>query len=499
MKHIFRKALSTPGLISGLDASSFSPQTERRPRGGFGFSSLARACSLIGAAILAGLSASPAQAQDAAGAQLTDAGNSDAYATTVDYVVQFYPLWFSYKQLQVNNRLGATNRLVAPAKVSPNFKFVVASNYDTLYSSSFLDLSTEPVLVTVPATKVGYSTLVLDAYGNQIPAAIPQTPDVFAFTGPGFSGTLPDGVTEIKMPINYPLLNWRMVKFSPTGEDQTTEAEAFRASIKEQTLSGYLRNPSQGRTLIVPEFFFTTSFKTTADNLIADQPTQFLKQLQKAVKLPTNPPLTSDQQKLSDHFDELFGDGDTHRGDFSAGAQKAHELIVDNYLTHTGPTSWIHFTNIATWSDDAVLDRAGISEYLQQSNAITTAAYYHTFSSGNGRPLDGTDPDGYVLTFPAGQLPDARLFWSLTAYTPDAIELVSNCADKYVVASYTPGLTYNGDGSLTIYLSKKPPAQELIGNWLPIPEGKFNILLRVYGPQGSVEDNTYVPPGIERK
>jgi hypothetical protein len=37
---------------------------------------------------------------------------------------------------------------------------------------------------------------------------------------------------------------------------------------------------------------------------------------------------------------------------------------------------------------------------------------------GNGNPLDGTNPLGYVLTFPAGQFPEAMRFWSLTAYTP---------------------------------------------------------------------------------
>jgi hypothetical protein len=141
---------------------------------------------------------------------------------------------------------------------------------------------------------------------------------------------------------------------------------------------------------------------------------------------------------------------------------------------------------------------AANSAMRRLSNGINTAAYYHTFSGADGSPLDGTNPEGYILTFPAGQLPDAKLFWSLTAYTPDAIELVSNPANKYVVASYTPGLTYNGDGSLTVYMRTQPPANAPIGNWLPIPPGNFNIVLRVYGPQGNVADNTYVPPGIVR-
>ena len=37
-----------------------------------------------------------------------------------------------------------------------------------------------------------------------------------------------------------------------------------------------------------------------------------------------------------------------------------------------------------------------------------------------------------------------------------------------------------------------------LASGLPIPDRAFNILLRVYGPEGSVGDNTYVPPAIDR-
>jgi hypothetical protein len=506
MKHIRTEHVPASALVSGLAASSFPSQptqAEQPARQNIGFFHLLQTCSLIAAALFAGASPSMAQApQSAQDAALTQWGNpsdSDAYTTAIDYVVHFYPLWFSNQQWQVNSQLGTTNSMVAPSQVSPDFKYVVASNYDTLYSSAFLDLTAEPVVVTIPAAQAGYSILVLDYYGNQIPAAIPsQTPGVFAFTGPGFSGTLPPGMTQIPMTINFPLLNFRAVKFSTTGEDQTSEAAAFIAALKIQPLSGYINNPSHGSTIIAPASYFTTSFKTTADNLIASKPATFLKQLQTAVKAPQTPPLSEEDQQLSNHFDALLGNGNHCSSGLTAGAQKAFEWIINNYLTNTGKTRWIHFTNIADWGSN-FLDRASISEYLQQSNGISTAAYYHTFRSGDGRPLNGSDPDGYVLTFPAGQIPDAKLFWSLTAYTPDAIELVPNPANKYVVASYTPGLTYNGDGSLTVYMTTQPPANAPIGNWLPIPQGKFNIVLRVYGPQGDVADNTYVPPSIVRQ
>jgi hypothetical protein len=176
---------------------------------------------------------------------------------------------------------------------------------------------------------------------------------------------------------------------------------------------------------------------------------------------------------------------------------------VSNYLTNTGATNWIHFRNIGDWRDDVpadVLDRSSITEYIQLGNSISTAAYYHAFSDGEGNALDGSNQRVYVLKFRADQIPAAKRFWSLTAYTPNAIELVPNDLDKYVVASYTPGLHYDqesdGSRSLTIYLSEESPIGKPLANWLPIPGGKFNTILRVYGPDGDVASGTYVPPAI---
>src|SRR5262249_7430947 len=154
--------------------------------------------------------------------------------------------------------------------------------------------------------------------------------------------------------------------------------------------------------------------------------------------------------------------------------------------------NWINFTNIGDWGDQ-VVERSSITEFIQYGNGYSTAAYYHTFKDAAGRALDGTDPKGYVLTFPADQIPQASRFWSVTAYTPEAIELVPNAADKYKVAS-SEKLKKNKDGSISIHLARALPAGVDRANWLPIPKGPFNVMLRVYGPEGSVADKTYVPP-----
>ena len=118
------------------------------------------------------------------------------------------------------------------------------------------------------------------------------------------------------------------------------------------------------------------------------------------------------------------------------------ELILDRYLTHTDwartPTNWIHFTNIGDWGNQ-VVERSSITEF----SSTPTTRIGSVLSSVQGcqrQPARRTATRrGYVLTFPPGQHPEAMRFWSVTAYTPEAIELVDNPADKYAVASYTQG------------------------------------------------------------
>jgi hypothetical protein len=258
---------------------------------------------------------------------------------------------------------------------------------------------------------------------------------------------------------------------------------------------------SGGKTLILPEAAFTEPFKSAADALVTRDPITFFKELQTAVASSNTPPFSPFGQALSNRFDDLFHDGDltpSQRAQFSEGARAAHRLILGRYLNHTGRTNWIHFTNIGDWGDH-VIERSSITEFIQFGKGISTAAYYHAFSDDKGRALDGTEPLGYVLTFLKRQIPEAERFWSITAYTPRAIELVRNPAKKYVVASYTKGLRHNPDGSLSVYLARTRPVGKPLANWLPVPEGRFNIMLRVYGPEGRVADGSYVPPGIEKR
>ena len=443
----------------------------------------------------------------------------DAFTTTRDYVSQFYPLWFTYYQTS----FGTANRMVGPNKISPVYHYVVAINDDTVYASSFLDLSMQPVILTIPPTPVNYSVLTLDRYCDIFHSALPaNAPGTYALFGPGFDpNNLPITVTPVPLPFNYMALIFRADRFKLVNgveQDVTTEADNFRRGMSTMPLCAYLGRscpvgvPLGGPTKIVQEIEFALPFKTIADSSIALDPIAFLRQLQTAVNSPKTPTMSEEVQNLSSTFNKLFARiTEKNRSEFAKGARAAHDQIISQYLAHRNDTNWITYENIGHWCpnpDDfcvnpepgssLAVQRSSITEFIQYANDHDAAAYFHAFKDRDGSPLNGSDPNGYVLTFSAEEIPAAERFWSLTAYTPEAIELVPNSANKYLVASYTPGLQTNGDGSISIHMARQLPPGVPASNWLPIPPGPFNVMLRDYGPLKSVLDGTYVPPAIEK-
>ena len=287
----------------------------------------------------------------------------------------------------------------------------------------------------------------------------------------------------------------RADKYAPDGQSEKLQAELFRRELRAAPLSDYERDPHARPTNILPLFYFSVPFKGIADDLITKDPIGFLSQLQKAIASTIPPPLTSQEQAISAQFDASFNASNRNDSGFMQGARDAHQMILNCYLHNTGKTNWITFANIGTtWSP---LVRSAITEFIQYGNSHATAAYYQTFKDGEGADLDAKTHT-YVLTFGKSQIPQAQRFWSVTAYIPDSITLARNSARKYLVGSYTPGLRKNRDGSISIYISQRLPKAVPMANWLPVPSGQFNLMLRVYGPEGKVAANTYVPPPVEQ-
>src|SRR5262245_14120805 len=87
------------------------------------------------------------------------------------------------------------------------FRDVTAPNADTLYSSAFLNLAQEPYILSLPNEHGRYYLMpMLSGWTDvfQVPGTRTTGTDAqtYAITGPGWTGTLPQGVSELKSPTN---------------------------------------------------------------------------------------------------------------------------------------------------------------------------------------------------------------------------------------------------------------------------------------------------------
>jgi hypothetical protein len=142
-------------------------------------------------------------------------------------------------------------------------------------------------------------------------------------------------------------------------------------------------------------------------------------------------------------------------------------------------------------------NRALVTAIGLGANRPQDAIYPTSIMDVDGRPYSGADT--YVMHFDKAQTPPADGFWSLTMYDAQFF-FVPNKLNKYTVSPRN-ALKYNEDGSLDIYIQRTSPGPEKQANWLPAPEGKFILMLRLYWPKEtnpSILDGSWNPPPVKK-
>jgi len=122
------------------------------------------------------------------------------------------------------------------------------------------------------------------------------------------------------------------------------------------------------------------------------------------------------------------------------------------------------------------------------------AVYAMNFVDNANEQLTGSR--SYVLHF--DQTPPVDAFWSLTMYGIPEFYLVENPINRYSIGDRTPGLRYNPDGSLDIFIQHQAPDGDRASNWLPAPAGDFRPLIRMYQARADVLNGTYTLPAFTR-
>lgn len=434
----------------------------------------------------------------------------EAHDIGVQAYLYFYPLVSMdiTRRVAINNEpgkipgLGPENMFNSfTAFPTADFKAVVRPNFDTLYSSAFLDLAKEPVIVSAPDTCGRYYLLpMLDMWTDVFASPGWRTTGTqaanFLVTPPGWSGTVPAGMTRISSPTPYV---WIIGRTKTDGPPDYDAVHKIQAGYKITPLSLW-GEPAQPVTAkIDPSLDVKTPPKTQVDAMPADKYFAYAADL-----LKVNPPHTTDQPMIAlltkigiepgQSFDLSKADPAIQRGLANAPAD-AQKLMAWKVPTMARVVNgWSMNTDTMGVYGNYYLKRAIVAQVGLGANVPEDAIYPINLADDTGKPLDGGNK--YTIHFAKGGTPPAAAFWSITVYDNEGYQ-VANSLNRFAVSSWMP-FKYNSDGSLDLYFQNENPGSDNQANWLPAPKGPFNLTMRIYGPKSEALTGEWNPPPVTR-
>lgn len=164
------------------------------------------------------------------------------------------------------------------------------------------------------------------------------------------------------------------------------------------------------------------------------------------------------------------------------------------YNGQPASNGWTSPANNGAFGTDYI-HRTGAVKADPYDNKRNETMYFYTDNDSQLKQLDGKL--SYAVTFPKGQLPPVKGFWSLTMYDPEHF-FAPNPLNRFALGTKNKSLQSNPDGGLTIYVGNKSPGKDKESNWLPAPTGEFSLWLRAYWPDQAILDGTWQPPAIQR-
>ncbi len=449
---------------------------------------------------------SAAVAQGASGA-ITE---QEAHAIGVDAYVYLYPLLsMDITRKQFTNvepgktfGKGPMNMFVNVPEYPPaDFKGVVRSNFDTLYSIAWLDLTSEPLIISAPDTAGRFYLLPMLDMGTDVFASpgsrtTGTAAGNFLVTAPGWSGTVPDGFTRLAAPTPYV---WVIGRTKTDGPPDYDAVHKIQAGYKVTPLSRWGKPPEPVAVKIDPTIDMKTPPKVQVDTMPAARYFSYAAEL-----LKLHPPHDTDQPIIAQmkrigiepgksfEFDKL--DPAVRRALESAPVD-AQQLMTWKIATLARVVNgWSMNTDTMGVYGNYYLKRAIVSQVGLGANLPEDAIYPLNLSDDTGKPLDGANK--YTIHFDKGGEPPVSAFWSITLYDAEGFQ-VGNSLNRFAVAGWMP-FKFNTDGSLDVYFQNESPGKDKEANWLPAPKGAFNLTMRLYGPKSEALTGKWNPPPVTK-
>jgi len=380
------------------------------------------------------------------------------------------------------------------------FREVVRPNFDTLYSMAWLDMTKEPVIVSIPDAGGRYFLMPLyDMWTNAYAVPGKRTNGTaavnLAIVPPGWAGTLPAGVERVNSPTP---INWIISRTQTNGPQDYAAVNTFQDGFKVTPLSQWGK-PAAAPAAFVPDpnVDMKTEPLKQVNNMAGDKYFAYAAELMKLHKpQDTDWSIVARMKRLGivpgQRFDIAKADPVARQAILDAPA--AALALMQKTQFGKVVNGWLMFTDTMGVYGNFYLKRAYITMVGLGANQALDAVYPLAVADADGKPLDGDD--NYVIHFPKAELPPVDAFWSITMYDAEGFQ-VANPLNRFAIGD-RDALKYNADGSLDIYIQNASPGAGRDSNWLPAPKGRLGITMRLYAPRLEVLTGGWVPPAIQR-
>lgn len=381
-----------------------------------------------------------------------------------------------------------------------NFKAVVRPNFDTLYSSAWVDVR-EPVILSVPDTHGRYYLLpMLDMWTDVFAAPGSRTSGnqagKFALVYEGWQGKLPDGIEKIEAPTPY---IWIIGRTQTNGPADYEAVHQVQDGYLLTPLSRYPNPPAAPEYHPDPAVDMKTPPLNQVNNMSAKDYFTYGAQLMKL-----HPPHKTDWSQVArrrlaglhlgetfnwDHLDPAVQDA---LNQVPAAALKSMQTKLPTLARVVN--GWQMNTDTMGVYGDYYLKRAIVAMVGLGANQAVDAIYPLSIVDADGQPYHGANQ--YVMHFEKDEIPPIAAFWSMTLYDAEGFQ-VANELNRFAIGD-RDALQFNADGSLDLYLQNTNPGPDKVSNWLPTPTGPWNLCLRLYAPRPQALDGTWNPPAVKR-
>ena len=367
--------------------------------------------------------------------------------------------------------------------------------------AAFLDLTNGPMMLDVPAIEDRfYLMAMLDAWTNNFAGPGSQTnggaATTYLIAGPDWQGGAPDGAELIKAPTN---IVWIIGRTELKDADDIDAANAIQRQYKLYPQGGEPIAPPETECRPVSEMT-----EPEAQVKSWDGPA-FFSRLDQV--MDRYPPSDTARGHLTENL-TLIGVGDDADtpvddlpDDVKSALSKGIELgqkTLDAAFSVSGEFSaWSPDPTKVSLGDygDDFLVRGVVSQIGFGANRSEFATYQNATKDKDLDTLDGAAHD-YALMFEDSKTPPVDAFWSVTVYNKDGF-LIENDIHRYALGSNS-SLIKSEDGAIRIALSPEKPPETPEENWLPIPEGPFQVTLRMYAPKDAILNGDWRAPPITK-